>query len=80
MRFTSFEKENTPDGVEYLFRGDNGRNYYHHATGNVYSSAASNIPTLSKCRERLVEGIWKAEILMKDVGVKGQSKEQGLKR
>lgn len=80
MRFTSFEKENTPDGVEYLFRGDNGRNYYHHATGNVYSSMASNIPTLGKCRERLVEGIWKAEILMKDVDVKGQSKEQGLKR
>ena len=38
MRFTKFEKENTSSGVEYLFYGNDGRNYYRQSSGNVYSS------------------------------------------
>ena len=53
MRFTKFEKENTSSGVEYLFYGNDGRNYYRQSSGNVYSSDVSNIPTLSQCREKL---------------------------
>lgn len=52
MRFTKFEKENTSSGVEYLFYGSDGRNYYRQSSGNVYSSDASNIPNLSQCREK----------------------------
>ena len=49
MRFTKFEKENTSSGVEYLFYGNDGRNYYRQSSGNVYNSDASNIPNLSQC-------------------------------
>lgn len=80
IRFTSFEKENTPSGVEYLFHGDDGRNYHRQSSGNVYSADASKIPTLSKCRERASEGIWRIEIKMKEVTVSGQSKDAGLKK
>ena len=66
MRFTKFEKENTSSGVEYLFYGNDGRNYYRQSSGNVYSSDASNIPNISQCREKLREGIWKVEIKMKE--------------
>ena len=38
MRFTKFEKENTSSGVEYLFYGNDGLNYYRQSSGNVYSS------------------------------------------
>ena len=69
MRFTKFEKENISSGVEYLFYGNDGRNYYRQSSGNVYSSDASNIPTLSQCREKLREGIWKVEIKMKEVAL-----------
>ena len=57
VRFTRFEKADTPSGVEYLFHGDNERNYHRHATGNVFSSDASKIPTLDKCHEKIREGI-----------------------
>lgn len=80
IRFTSFEKENTPSGAEYLFHGDDGRNYHRQSSGNVYSADASKIPTLSKCRERASEGIWRIEIKMKEVTVSGQSKDAGLKK
>ena len=80
IRFTSFEKENTPSGVEYLFHGDDGRNYHRQSSGNVYSADASKIPTLSKCRERAKEGIWKIEIKMKEVTMPELSKGNGLKK
>lgn len=80
IRFTSFEKENTPSGVEYLFHGDDGRNYHRQSRGNVYSADASKIPTLSKCRERAKEGIWKIEIKMKEVTMPELSKGNGLKK
>ena len=80
IRFTSFEKENTLSGVEYLFHGDDGRNYHRQSSGNVYSADTSKIPTLSKCRERASEGIWRIEIKMKEVTVSGQSKDAGLKK
>ena len=80
IRFTSFEKENTPSGVEYLFHGDDGRNYYRQSNGNVYSADASKIPTLSKCREKANEGIWRVEIKMKDVTMPEQSKGIGMKK
>ena len=81
MRFTKFEKENTSSGVEYLFYGNDGRNYYRQSSGNVYSSDASNIPNLSQCREKLRENIWKVEIKMKEVTshVPEQSKGNVLK-
>ena len=77
IRFTSFEKENTSSGVEYLFHGDDGRNYHRQANGNVYSADASKIPTLSQCRERAKEGIWKIEIKMKEVTGVNESQSQG---
>lgn len=80
VRFTRFEKADTPSGVEYLFHGDNGRNYHRHATGNVFSSDASKIPTLDKCHEKIREGIWKSEIRMKVVTAPEQSKGTGVKR
>ena len=80
VRFTRFEKADTPSGVEYLFHGDNGRNYHRHATGNVFSSDASKIPTLDKCHEKIREGIWKSEIRMKEVTAPEQSKGTGVKR
>ena len=80
IRFTSFEKENTSSGVEYLFHGDDGRNYHRQANGNVYSADASKIPTLSQCRERAKEGIWKIEIKMKEVTMPELSKGNGLKK
>ena len=80
IRFTSFEKENTPSGVEYLFHGDDGRNYHRQSSGNVYSADASKIPTLSQCRERAKEGIWKIEIKMKEVTMPELSKGNGLKK
>ena len=80
MRFAKFEKENTSSGVEYLFYGNDGRNYYRQSSGNVYSSDASNIPNLSQCREKLRESIWKVEIKMKEVTMPEQSKKTGLKK
>jgi len=80
IRFTSFEKESTSSGVEYLFYGDDGRNYHRHSNGNVYSADASKIPNLSKCRERAKEGIWKIEIKMKEVTMPELSKGNGLKK
>lgn len=80
VRFTRFEKADTPSGVEYLFHGDDGRNYHRHATGNVFSSDASKIPTLDKCHEKIREGIWKSEIRMKEITVPEQSKGTGVKR
>lgn len=82
VRFTSFEKADTPSGIEYLFHGDNGRNYHRHATGNVFSSDASKIPTLDKCHEKIREGIWKSEIRMKEVTGVNEPKSQsnGIKR
>ena len=80
IRFTSFEKENTSSGVEYLFYGDDGRNYHRQSNGNVYSADASKIPTLSQCRERAKEGIWKIEIKMKEVTMPELSKGNGLKK
>ena len=80
IRFTSFEKESTSSGVEYLFYGDDGRNYHRHSNGNVYSADASKIPTLSQCRERAKEGIWKIEIKMKEVTMPELSKGNGLKK
>ena len=80
IRFTSFEKENTSSGVEYLFHGDDGRNYHRQANGNVYSADASKIPTLSQCRERAKEDIWKIEIKMKEVTMPELSKGNGLKK
>ena len=82
IRFTSFEKENTSSGVEYIFHGDDGRNYHRHSNGNVYSADASKIPTLSQCREKLAAGIWKVEIKMKEVTMPKteHSKGSGLKR
>lgn len=77
IRFTSFEKENTSFGVEYLFHGDDGRNYHRQSSGNVYSADASKIPTLSKCRERASEGIWRIEIKMKEVTGVSESKNRG---
>jgi hypothetical protein len=77
MRFTKFEKENTSSGVEYLFYGNDGRNYYRQSSGNVYSSDASNIPTLSQCREKLREGIWKVEVRMNEVTGVNESQRQG---
>ena len=67
IRFTSFEKESTSSGVEYLFYGDDGRNYHRQSNGNVYSADASKIPTLSQCRERAKDSIRKVEIKMKEV-------------
>ena len=82
MRFTKFEKENTSSGVEYLFYGNDGRNYYRQSSGNVYSSDASNIPNLSQCREKLRESIWKVEIKMKEVTMPKpeQTKGTGLRK
>ena len=82
IRFTSFEKENTSSGVEYLFHGDDGRNYHRHSNGNVYSTDASKIPSLSQCREKLAESIWKVEIKMKEVAMpkSEHSKVNGLKK
>lgn len=80
IRFTSFEKESTSSGVEYLFYGDDGRNYHRQSNGNVYSADASKIPNLSKCRERAIEGIWKIEIKMKEVTMPEPSKGNGLKK
>ena len=80
IRFTSFEKESTSSGVEYLFYGDDGRNYHRQSNGNVYSADASKIPNLSKCRERAKEGIWKIEIKMKEVTMPELSKGNGLKK
>ena len=80
IRFTSFEKESTSSGVEYLFYGDDGRNYHRQSNGNVYSADASKIPNLSKCRERAREGIWKIEIKMKEVTMPELSKGNGLKK
>ena len=80
IHFTGFEKESTSSGVEYLFYGDDGRNYHRQSNGNVYSADASKIPTLSQCRERAKEGIWKVEIKMKEVTVSEQSKGNGLKK
>ena len=77
IRFTSFEKESTSSGVEYLFYGDDGRNYHRQANGNVYSADASKIPTLSQCRERAKEGIWKIEIKMKEVVRVNELQRQG---
>ena len=74
VRFTRFEKADTPSGVEYLFHGDDGRNYHRHATGNVFSSDASKIPTFDKCHEKIREGIWKSEIRMKEVTAPEHSK------
>lgn len=67
-------------GVEYLFYGNDGRNYYRQSSGNVYSSDASNIPNLSQCHEKLREGIWKVEIRMKEVTMPELSKGNGLKK
>ena len=67
MEVSKFEKENTSSGVEYLFYGSDGRNYYRQSSGNVYSADASKIPTLSQCREKLTESIWKVEIKMTEV-------------
>lgn len=80
IRFTSFEKENTSSGVEYLFYGDDGRNYHRQSNGNVYSADASKIPTLSQCRERAKDSIWKIEIKMKEVTMPELSKGNGLKK
>ena len=80
IRFTSFEKESTSSGVEYLFYGDDGKNYHRQSNGNVYSADASKIPNLSKCRERAKEGIWKIEIKMKEVTMPELSKGNGLKK
>lgn len=80
IRFTSFEKESTSSGVEYLFYGDDGRNYHRQSNGNVYSADASKISNLSKCRERAREGIWKIEIKMKEVTMPELSKGNGLKK
>ena len=80
VRFISFEKADTPSGVEYLFYGDNGRNYHRHATGNVYSADASKIPTLSECHDKIRDPIWKSEIRMKEVTTPEQSKGTGLKK
>lgn len=80
IRFTSFEKESTSSGVEYLFYGDDGRNYHRQSNGNVYSADASKIPNLSKCRERAKEGIWKIEIKMKEVTMPELSKGIGMKK
>ena len=77
IRFTSFEKENTSSGVEYLFHGDDGRNYHRHSNGNVYSADASKIPSLSQCRKKLAESIWKVEIKMKEVTGVNESQRQG---
>ena len=77
MEVSKFEKENTSSGVEYLFYGNDGRNYYRQSSGNVYSSDASNIPTLSQCREKLAESIWKVEIKMKEVTGVNESQCQG---
>lgn len=77
IRFTSFEKENTSSGVEYLFHGDDGRNYHRHSNGNVYSADASKIPTLSQCREKLAESIWTVEIKMKEVTGVNELQRQG---
>ena len=78
IRFTSFEKEGTSSGVEYLFYGDDGRNYHRQSNGNVYSADASKIPTLSQCRERAKDSIWKVEIKMKEVTGVNESKSQGI--
>ena len=80
IRFTSFEKENTPSGVECLFLGDDGRNCHRQSSGNVYSADASKIPTLSQCRERASKGIWRIEIKMKEVTMPELSKGNGLKK
>ena len=82
MRFTKFEKENTSSGVEYLFYGNDGRNYYRQSSGNVYSSDASNIPNLSQCRDKLRESIWKVEVRMKEVTMPKpeQTKGTGLRK
>ena len=77
IRFTSFEKESTSSGVEYLFYGDDGRNYHRQSNGNIYSADASKIPTLSQCRERAKEGIWKIEIKMKEMTGVNESQSQG---
>ena len=82
IRFTSFEKENTSSGVEYLFHGDDGRNYHRHSNGNVYSSDVSNIPNLNQCRKKLRERIWKVEVRMKEVTMPEpeQTKGTGLRK
>ena len=82
MRFTKFEKENTSSGVEYLFYGNDGRNYYRQSSGNVYSSDASNIPNLSQCRDKLRDGIREVEVRMKEVIMPKpeQTKGTGLKK
>ena len=80
IRFTSFKKENTSSGVEYHFHGDDGRNYHRQANGNVYSADASKTPTLSQCRERAKEGIWKVEIKMKEVTGVNEPKRQDTVR
>ena len=77
MRFTKFDKENTSSGVEYLFYGNDGRNYYRQSSGNVYNSDVSNIPNLSWCREKLRESIWKVEIRMKEVTGANELQRQG---
>ena len=59
MRFTGFERRETPDGPEHLFFGNNKMNYFSDAFGNLGYSEADNIPNIEACRQRARERIWK---------------------
>lgn len=82
VRFGGYERKDTPNGPEYLFYGNNGRNYMMDVSGNIYSSPAEAIPNLDKCHERQSERIWRAEITYKEVTSQDQTKShsQGMKR
>ena len=82
VRFGGYERKNTPNDTEYLFYGNNGRNYMMDVNGNVYSSPAVAIPNLDKCHERQSERIWRAEVTYREVCAQEHSKSQsrGMKR
>ena len=77
IHFTSFEKQETSNGPEYLFYGSNCINYYRDVLENVTSSYYKNIPDIKTCYDRIGDRIWKREITVTEVkGIK-ETRSQG---
>ena len=82
IHFIGFEKQETSNGPEYLFYGNNCINYYHAVHENVTSSYCKNIPDIKTCQDRIGDRIWKREINVTEVKNTNESRSQsnGMKK
>ena len=75
--FAGFEKQETSNGPEYLFYGNNCINYYRDVLENVTSSYCKNIPDIKTSQDRIGDRIWKREITVTEVSGAKESRSQG---